>query len=142
MRLHSAFLPAALLGALLTAPALSAGDAVNQANAGQPINLTNVLVKGKVNIVDFYSKFCPPCMRISPLLEKLGEKRSDLQIVKVDINRPGIEGIDWQSPLAKQFQLQSIPHFKIYDGSGKLMKEGDGAYQEVVAMLKGQKLIN
>ena len=139
-------LPAILLGALLAAavPAAAAsasGAAVNLANPGQAVpDLKAYLGRGQTTIVDFYSEFCPPCRRISPLLEKLGQKRSDLKVVKLDINRPEVKGIDWQSPLAQQFALRSIPHFKIYDGSGRLTQEGDGAYQQVLAWLKAEKL--
>jgi len=142
MRLRPILLPPMLMGALLAAPALMGADAVNQANPGQPLDVKSVLRPGRTNIVDFYSKYCPPCMRISPLLEELGKKRADLNVVKVDINRPGITGIDWKSPLAGQYGLQSIPHFKIYDGSGNLVKEGPGAYQQVIAWLKAEKLMN
>ena len=142
MRFHRTLLPAVLLGALLTPQALRAEDAVNKANPGQNVELKSFLRQGRTNIVDFYSKYCPPCMRISPLLEQLGQKRSDLQIVKLDINRPDVTGIDWRSPLARQFNLQSIPHFKIYDGNGKLLKEGDPAFEQVVAWLKAEKLGN
>jgi thiol-disulfide isomerase/thioredoxin len=134
------FLPAILLGALLAAPALAAGAAVNAANPGQELDLKAQLRPGRTNIVDFYSVYCPPCMRLSPLLEQLGQKRSDLQIVKVDINRPGITGIDWRSPLARQFALGSIPQFKIYDGDGRLVKEGDPAFQQVMTWLQAEKL--
>jgi len=143
MRLRPFILPAALLGSLLAAPALPAADAVNQANPGQPVEIGSVLKKTastKFFIVDFYSKYCPPCMRISPMLEQLGEKRPDLKVVKLDINRPDVQGIDWQSPLAEQYKLQSIPHFKIYDGSGKLVQEGDGAYKQVLDWLKQANL--
>ena len=139
-----AILPALLLGALLAFPAQAApapGTPVNAANPGQKVpDLRAYLGKGQTTIVDFYSEFCPPCRRISPLLEKLGQKRGDLKVVKLDINRPEVKGIDWQSPLAQQFALRSIPHFKIYDGSGNLAQEGDGAYQQVVAWLKAEKL--
>ena len=138
--MNRAFLPLLLFGTLLASPTLLSGGAVNGANPGQELDLKAQLRPGRTNIVDFFSKYCPPCMRISPLLEDLGKKRSDLQIVKVDINRPGVTGIDWQSPLAKQFGLQSIPHFKIYDGSGKLVKEGDPAFQQIMVWLKAEKL--
>ena len=83
--------------------------------------------KGKTNIVDFYSDYCPPCKKISPLLQKLGRKRPDLAMLQVDINRKGVKGIDWSSPLARQYELSSIPHFQIYDGEGNLLKEGPGS---------------
>jgi thiol-disulfide isomerase/thioredoxin len=140
--MKNALLPLILFGTLLTTPAMLSGGVVNGANPGQELDLKAKLTQGRTNIVDFYSKYCPPCMRISPLLEDLGQKRSDLQIVKVDINRPGITGIDWQSPLARQFGLKSIPHFKIYDGSGKLVSEGDQAYQQIMVWLKAERLIN
>ncbi len=57
-------------------------------------------------------------------------------MVKVDINRPGVKGIDWQSPVARQFSLESIPHFKVYGPDGKLQAEGDSAYEMVLGWLK------
>jgi len=94
---------------------------------GAKVTLTDNLVAGKITIFDFYSKYCPPCVRFSPLLDKLHAKRDDLAVVKVDINRAGIKGIDWKSPVAQQYNLNSIPHIKIYGADGKLMAEGDKA---------------
>jgi len=142
MPLRPTLLLPVLMGALLAAPSLAAADAVNQASPGQPLDVKSVLRPGRTNIVDFYSKYCPPCMRISPLLEELGKKRSDLNVVKVDINRPEVTGIDWKSPLAAQYGLHSIPHFKIFDGNGNLVQEGQGAYQQVIVWLKAEKIIN
>ena len=107
----------------------SSGDV--ESSGGKQINIDDLVVKGKTTIVDFYSEYCGPCMRIAPLLEKLDEKRDDLVVVRVDINRPGVEGIDWQSPIARQFNLESIPHFKIYGPDGKLQLEGDAAYEKI-----------
>jgi len=56
--------------------------------------------------------------------------------VKVDINRPDVRKIDWQSPVAQQFALRSIPHFKIFDGEGKLISEGNEARDTVYGWLK------
>lgn len=103
---------------------------------GQEIAVTDYVVKGKTTIVDFTSKFCPPCERISPMLDKLHAERADVAVVKVDINRPDVRGIDWKSPVASQYKLRSIPHFKIYGPDGKLKAEGDEAYEQVVAMFK------
>ena len=54
-------------------------------------------------------------------------------MLAVDINRKGVKGIDWLSPLARQYKLKSIPHFQIYDGDGNLIKEGQEAYVEIIA---------
>ena len=83
----------------------SYAGAVQEANAGrggQTLELNKLPVKGKITVVDFFSQYCPPCMRLAPLLEQLAQKRSDLAIKKVNIQRPEVSGqIDWQSPLAQ-----------------------------------------
>jgi hypothetical protein len=48
---------------------------------------------------------------------------------RIDINRPGFVGIDWGSPLARQYSLQSIPHLVIYGPDRRLIAEGDSAAQ-------------
>lgn len=101
-----------------------------------PVNLATLIEAGKTNIVDIYSEFCPPCRAIAPLLEKLDAKRSDIHVVRVDINRKGHQGIDWGSPVARQFKLKSIPYFIIIDEHGKVESEGKPAYQKVVALIR------
>ena len=101
-----------------------------------PIDLTSMIVSGKTNIVDMYSEFCPPCRAIAPYLEKLAKARPDIHVVRIDINRKGHQGIDWASPIAKQFNLRSIPHFILVDGNGKVLEEGKPAYKKVVDMIK------
>jgi thiol-disulfide isomerase/thioredoxin len=124
----------AILAYLVFAQA-SRSHAVNALDPGEELTIGDYLQKGKTNIVDFYSDYCPPCKKISPLLRELGRKRPDLAILAVDINRKGVKGIDWVSPLARQFELRSIPHFMIYDGDGNLLKEGQEAWPEIFALL-------
>lgn len=90
---------------------------------GAKIDLSDYLVPGKTTVFDFYSKYCGPCMRIAPEVEKIHATRADVVVVKVDINRPDYKGIDWRSPVAEQFGLRSIPHFKVYGPDGKLVAE-------------------
>jgi thiol-disulfide isomerase/thioredoxin len=100
------------------------------------INLEKMIVKGKTNIIDFYSEYCPPCKRIAPFLRKLEERRGDIVVIRIDINRTGFRGIDWQSPVAQQFDLKSIPHFIVISPWGKLMFEGKDAYNYVVQQIR------
>ncbi|MCK5880016.1 MAG: thioredoxin family protein, partial [Holophagae bacterium] len=100
-----------------------------------PINLSSMVVSGKTNIVDLYSEYCPPCRQIAPYLEKLVKARPDIHVIRIDINRKGHRGIDWGSPIAKQFNLRSIPYFILVDGEGKVLKEGKSAYKRVVDMV-------
>ncbi|HUR56492.1 MAG TPA: thioredoxin domain-containing protein [Opitutaceae bacterium] len=90
---------------------------------GAEVKLTDYLVEGKTVIFDFYSDYCGPCKAVAPQLEALHAKRADIVVVKVDINRPGVKGIDWRSPVATQYKLRSIPHFKVYGPNGKVRAE-------------------
>lgn len=122
-------LPSLLAALALSAAALAAPKGAEPAHVamGQTIVLADHLVPGKTTIVDFTSKYCGPCQVYNEPLAKLHAARADLAVVKVDINRPDVKRIDWQSPVAQQFKLQSIPHFKVYGPDGKLLAEGNDA---------------
>lgn len=115
---------------------------VNKGNPGEEIDVTPYLAGGKTTIVDFYSEYCGPCVRIAPLLKQLDEKREDIVVIKIDINRPGIRGIDWKSPAARQYKLESIPHFKIYGGTSSLEDEGEPAYKRIYKLLQESGVIS
>ncbi len=122
------FLPALAVFALFSSFVVAAEPASKPAKPlhvarGSVVKLTDYLVPGKTVVFDFYSDYCGPCVQMSPMLEKLHATRADVVVVKVDINRPGLKGIDWKSPVAKQFELNSIPHFKVYGPNGKLLAE-------------------
>lgn len=116
----------------------SAGKASTPARIshGQELNISDYVVTGKTTIFDFTSEYCPPCRAIAPLLHKLHANRADIVVVEVDINRPGIATIDWGSPVARQYELHSIPNFKIYGPNGKLQAEGEEAYGLVNSMVR------
>jgi len=94
---------------------------------GEKFDIQDHLVPGKITVFDFYSEYCPPCLAFAPVLEGLAEGRGDLVLVKVDINRPGHRGIDWESPVARQYDLEGIPYMRIYDAEGKMTADGTQA---------------
>ena len=111
-------------------------ERVRVVSHGEEIVAENYVVPGKTTIFDFYSEYCPPCVRVAPHLDKLVNGRDDLYLVTVDINRSGIVGIDWGSPVAMQFSLRKIPYFRIYGPDGKLMLDGDGAWDQIARWLR------
>jgi thiol-disulfide isomerase/thioredoxin len=114
--------------------------AANADHSGETLEVKSLPVKGKTTLIDFYSPFCPPCMRLAPVMQKLAARRSDLAIKKVNINRPGIKGIDWQSPLARQYNIRRVPYFMIFSPTGKLVAEGKGAVDQVGRWLQEEGL--
>ena len=131
-----------VLAALLSLALVSSGawagavaDA-NPGNPGQTLDVKSLLVKGKTTLIDFYSPFCPPCVRLAPIMAQLAEKRPDLAIKKVNINRPGVNGIDWRSPLAQQYQIRQVPYFMIFNPQGQLVAQGREAVETVGGWLQ------
>ncbi len=122
----------------------SYGEVANAGREGQAIDLKSLPVKGKITVVDFFSQYCPPCMAIAPLMEQLAQKRSELAIKKLSIQRPEVSGgIDWQSPLAQQMGFGSIgiPYFMVFNQNGELAAKGDEARKQVVGWLKEAGLL-
>jgi thiol-disulfide isomerase/thioredoxin len=123
----------AVLTAVLLAPAVLSAEPTNtklseprRVAQGAEIQLTDYLVAGKTVIFDFTSQYCGPCRMYDKPLTALHQKRDDVVVVKVDINRPGVKGIDWKSPVAQQYRMDSIPRFKIFGPDGKLVAEDIG----------------
>jgi thiol-disulfide isomerase/thioredoxin len=107
---------------------------------GAEVNLADFLVPGKFTIFDFTSEYCAPCRGYDETLFLLHQQRADVAVVKVDINRPTYHKIDWESPVAKQYDLQSIPHFVIYGPDGKLLADDNN--DERAARVLVDKMIN
>lgn len=111
-------------------------EAVVEISFGEEVDVTEYVVEGKTTIVDFYSEFCPPCVALAPSLHELAKSNKDINLVVVDINRPDVDGIDWESPVAQQYGLTSIPHLQVYGPDGTLQAEGDAARSKVDELLQ------
>jgi thiol-disulfide isomerase/thioredoxin len=99
---------------------------------GQTIDIKQFVKPGQTTVIDFYSRSCPPCMKLGPMLEAMAAKRPKTQVVKLNIDRPGAKGIDFDSPLAKQYNLQGVPHLMVFDESGTLKAQGQEAINMVL----------
>jgi len=115
---------------------------------GETVNLADYLVPGKTVVFDFTSEFCGPCRGYDEPLRHLHATQADIVVVQVDINRPGLQGIDWASPAARQFDLHSIPHFKVYNPAGQLIAEDkvvfgpDGRPDRALSSSAGRKMVD
>ena len=131
-----------VLAALLALGFASSGawaGAVADANAGhggETLDVNSLSAKGKTTLIDFHSPYCPPCVHLAPVMEQLAAKRPDLAIKKVNINRPEVNGIDWRSPLAQQYQIRQVPYFMIFSPKGKLVAQGKDAMEQVKRWLQ------
>ncbi len=85
---------------------------------GERVTLADHMVPGRYVIFDFYADWCGPCRRMDPHLRKFIKKYPDrVALKKIDIVR-------WRSPVANQYDINSIPHLRVYNPSGKLVRTG------------------
>src|SRR3977135_849950 len=70
-------------------------------------------------LVDFWAPWCGPCRVVGPVLEEIAAERSDVRIVKLDI--------DENPQTAARFQVLSIPTMILFKG-GEAVKTVIGAY--------------
>lgn len=137
-RITSVALFAAALTAVLPlafAGGKSKSDKPERIAFGEKVSLADHAVAGKTTVFDFTSEYCPPCRAIAPRLDALHERRDDIVVVAVDINRPDVRGIDWNSPVAEQYSIRSVPQFKVFGPDGKLQAEGKKAQELVFGLL-------
>ena len=108
-------------GALVTAR----GQPVEVISHGAQVDINKHLALGNVTIVDFYADWCGPCRQLSPSLEQIARTDPEIALRKIDI-------VNWKTPVARQFNLTSIPQVNVYNRGGALVGTVNGADVEQV----------
>lgn len=96
---------------------------VNKNNFNQ-----EVLNSDKPVLMDFWAPWCGPCRMVVPLVEEIAEERSDIKVVKINV--------DEEQELAMQFGVMSIPTLVVMK-NGKVVNQTTGARPkaQILAML-------
>lgn len=74
-----------------------------------------------IAVVDFWAGWCGPCKMLSPILDEVADKLSDVKFGKVDV--------DSAPELAKRYQIMSIPNVCVFK-NGELVDRVIGLCDE------------
>jgi thiol-disulfide isomerase/thioredoxin len=112
---------AALLVPIAAAVAAGAagGPDIKLVSQGREVVLEEHLVPGKLVVFDFYADWCAPCRYLTPQLERLAAAHPErFALRKIDV-------IDWESPVARQHRISSLPHLVLFGADGSRLADGD-----------------
>lgn len=79
---------------------------------GESVLLEDHAVSGGVTVFDFYADWCGPCKALAPELEAYVQRTSGVFLRKINIK-------NWDSPVARDYGIRSIPSLRIYDQRGR-----------------------
>jgi thiol-disulfide isomerase/thioredoxin len=103
-----------------TAGVAGRGQPVEVISHGAQVNINQHLALGNVTIIDFYADWCGPCRQLSPNLEQMARSDPEIALRKIDI-------VNWKTPVARQFNVYSIPQVNVYNRAGSLVGTVNGA---------------
>ena len=101
---------------------------------GQDFNFQSYFTRDRVSIVYFYADWCPACRSFNPIMDAVNAQIPDMQVLFMNIG-------DWNTPVTRRYNVNSVPYLMIYDKDGSLLAEGHSAktwLQQAIAQKAGK----
>ena len=112
------------------------GDILNAATGGKSFAIKDVVVPGKVTVIDYWAEWCKPCKAITKMLVELARTHPNLAIRKVEVP-------NFDAPVVKEHipNVPKIPVVWVYDAQGKRVSaqvapEVKSLRKEILTLLK------
>jgi thiol-disulfide isomerase/thioredoxin len=103
-------------GTPVEAPKPQIAKSVQLNKPGEMVDIDAILPAGYVTVIDFWAEWCGGCIVVGGMLAVGVAKEPDIVIRKIDVG----EGT---TPVAHAYQINVLPHFRIYDKKKTLRYE-------------------
>jgi thiol-disulfide isomerase/thioredoxin len=117
-----------IAASLLAMASPSVAADIELISQGRRVDIEDHVVPGKLVLFDFFADWCAPCRILEPQIKRLAERFPEqLAVRQVDV-------INWDSPVAQQYRIASLPFLALYGPDGLKLAEGD--VQQVFTVLE------
>lgn len=99
---------------------------------GRAVEISEILVPGKITIVDFYADWCGPCKKMAPYLVHIAQKDPDVYLRQIDI-------VKWGTPVTSQYGIRSIPDVRVFDRNGRMVGKPTHDFNEILSYIGRSK---
>lgn len=106
----------------------SSPSAIATISHGEEVNLETYAIPGAVTMFDFYADWCGPCKSMDPHLRQLANSKRDVYLRKIDIK-------SWNSDVAEQYSIRSIPSVWIVNPDGMLVARKLNGFTQIEAQV-------
>jgi thiol-disulfide isomerase/thioredoxin len=96
-------------------PSVEVGQVPKQAR------IADLLVPGKITLVDYWATWCEPCKKLAPLVTDFADSRDDVVLRKVDATEWGVDEMKTHLPA-----VSGLPVLDIYGPDRRLIKRLHG----------------
>lgn len=88
----------------------------------------DVLQHNTLVLVDFWASWCGPCKAVAPLLEEIAAEKTDLRIVKLNV--------DENSKIAQKYNVRAIPTLILFSqGEAVQTKIGAASKSDILKFI-------